>query len=51
MQWPNFVSAQNRFLRLARLGQYSLWVVVNERVQLWIQAFDAIKVSARHLHR
>ena len=55
MQRPEFIfifiPAQNRLLRLTRLGQYSLWFVVNERVQLGIQAFDAIKVSARHLHR
>ena len=51
MQRAKFVSTQNRFLRVARLGQYSFRLAIDERVQLGIQAFDAIKVSARHLHR
>ncbi len=51
MQWPKFVSTQNRFLRVTGLGQYSFRLVVNERVQLGIQAFDALEVSARHIQR
>src|SRR5208282_2706594 len=50
MQRPKFVSAPNRLLRLPRLGQHSFRLVIDERVQCGIQAFDAIEVSARHLH-
>ena len=51
MQWPKFVPAQNRFLRLPRLSHHSFRLVVNERVQLGIEVLDAIKVFPRHLHR
>ena len=51
MQRPEFISAQNRFLRRARLGKHSFRLAINERIQLRIQALDAFKVSARHLHR
>lgn len=51
MQWPEFVLAQNSFLGFKRLGKHSFRLVINERVQPGIQALDAIKVRARHLHR
>jgi len=51
MQRPDVLPAQNRFLSVARLGKHSFLLAINERVQPWIQAFDAIKMSPRHLHR
>jgi len=53
MQRPEFIfiPAQNRLLRLPRLGKYSFRLAINERVQPGIQALDAIKVFPRHLHR
>ncbi len=51
MQRPEVVSAQNRFLCVARLGQHSFRFVIDEGVQFRIQASDAIKMNARHLHR
>jgi hypothetical protein len=55
VQRPKFIfiptPAQNRFLRVPRLGQHSFRLAINKRVQRGIQALDAIKVSARHLDR
>ena len=51
MQRPEFISSQNRFLRIPRLGEYSFRLAIDECVQPGIQSLDAIKVSARHLHR
>ncbi len=51
MQRPEFASAENRFLRLARLGKHRLRLAIDERVQLGIQALDPIEVSACHLDR
>jgi hypothetical protein len=53
MQRPEFVfiPAQNRFLGFPRLGKDSFRLAIDERVQLGIQAFDAIQVSARHVDR
>ena len=53
MQRPEFIfiPAQNRLLRITRLGEYNFRLAIDECVQPGIQALDAIKVSARHLHR
>ena len=51
MQRPEIIPAQNCFLRVARLGKYSFRLVIDERIQLGIQALDAVEMSARHLHR
>jgi hypothetical protein len=50
MQRSEVVPAQNRFLRVTRLDQHSFRLAIDERVQPGIQAFDAIEVSARHVH-
>ena len=55
MQRPKFVfvaiSEQNRFLRLPRLSQYRFRLAIDKRIQLGIQALDAIKVNPSHLQR
>jgi len=53
VQRPKFVliPAVKRLLRLTRLGQHGLGLVIDERIQLGIQALDAIKMSPRHLQR
>ncbi len=55
MQRPKFVFvsilAQNRLLCVPRLSQHSLRLAIDERVQLGIDALDAIEVSLRHFHR
>ncbi len=46
MQWPKFVfiRTQKRLFGLTSLSKDSLWLVVDKRVQCWIQAFDAIEM-------
>jgi hypothetical protein len=45
------VIAQNRFLAVARLGEHSFRLAIDECVQLGVQALDAFEVSASHLDR
>jgi hypothetical protein len=47
MQWPKFVPSLNRLFRLSRLAEYGFRLAIDEGIQLGIQAFDAIEVSAR----
>jgi hypothetical protein len=53
MQRAEFVliRTQKRFLGLTRLGKHNFGLVIDKRVQFGIQALNAIKVSAGHLHR
>jgi hypothetical protein len=51
VEWAECVFVQNRFLRRARLGDDGFGLAVHECIQLGIQAFDAIKMSARDIHR
>ena len=44
------IPAQDRLLRVACLSKHDFRLVVDECVQLGIEAFDAIEVSTSYLH-
>lgn len=50
MQRAEFVliRARQRLFRRVRLGKHGLWFVIDEGVQLGIQALDAVEVGARY---